>query len=213
MNWSYESLSETRFFDLGEKLWDIIVLSALWIIFSLPIITCGAASSALYYAVYKRITKQSGKPASDFMHALKTNIKQGLPIHIIFTVYTLIMIFNIYFAVNGWGNLKLPDFYLPFALLLLLPLIVVYPFTYPYLARFSTDTKHILLHSAAFASLNPGKVILLWFITIISLGLMVILPLAIVTPYFAARLRLMIVEPIFEKAIETERRRMEASDE
>ena len=39
------------------KLFDCMILSVLWVVFSLPVITMGAASTALYAAVYHHIRK------------------------------------------------------------------------------------------------------------------------------------------------------------
>ena len=45
----YDKYANSWLYNLGDKLGDMIILSVLWLIFSLPIITIGPASAALYY--------------------------------------------------------------------------------------------------------------------------------------------------------------------
>ena len=39
------------------KIFDCMILSVLWLVFSLPVITMGAATAALYSAVYHHIIR------------------------------------------------------------------------------------------------------------------------------------------------------------
>ena len=41
--------------------WNILVLSVLWMLCCLPVVTLGAASTAAYYAAAKVIRRKTGK--------------------------------------------------------------------------------------------------------------------------------------------------------
>ena len=57
-------------------IFDMIVLSVLWTVFSLPVITMGAASAALYHAVYHHIRKGDDYLFSSFWSAFKENFRR-----------------------------------------------------------------------------------------------------------------------------------------
>ena len=48
------------FFRVMSKVFDVIVLSLLWTLCCIPVITIGPATTALYYAIVKSIRKDRG---------------------------------------------------------------------------------------------------------------------------------------------------------
>ena len=58
-------------------IFDLIVLSVLWVVFSLPIFTMGAASAALYSAVYRHVRKGDDYLWNSFWSAFKENFKRS----------------------------------------------------------------------------------------------------------------------------------------
>lgn len=45
---------------------DVIILHFLWLVCSLPLVTIGASTTALYYAMMKRIRTNEGHVTSNF---------------------------------------------------------------------------------------------------------------------------------------------------
>lgn len=64
-------------FQIADRGTDLVVLGVLWLITSLPIITIGTSSTALYYAVSKSVRFGEGKPVKEYFHAWKANAVQG----------------------------------------------------------------------------------------------------------------------------------------
>ena len=58
------------------SVFDLIALSILWAIFSLPVVTMGAASAALYHAVYHHVRKGEDYLWSSFFDAFKSNFRR-----------------------------------------------------------------------------------------------------------------------------------------
>ena len=211
---SFDKITRSKLYEIGSVLWDIVALSLIWLVFSIPIVTSGASSAALYFALYRRVIKDSDAAIPDFMRSFKSNLRQSVPLSLLYTFFAALIGFNIHIARFGLGGIMLPDWYLPFAILLIVPFVILYPFAYPYLARFSTDTKHIIMNSAAIASMNFGKAFLLFIISFVSLALMVLFPpCVLVVPFVASYLKVTVAEKIFEAAIEQEKNRTEASEE
>ena len=59
------------------RIGDCICLSFLWIVFSLPVVTMGAASAAMYAAVYRCIRKDEAGLWKKFWEAFKENLKRS----------------------------------------------------------------------------------------------------------------------------------------
>lgn len=59
------------------KFFDCICVSALWLLFSLPIVTMGAASTALYTTVYNYLRRDEGHLWSTFWGAFRENLKRS----------------------------------------------------------------------------------------------------------------------------------------
>lgn len=64
-------------FQIADRGTDLAVLGILWFITSLPIITIGASSTALYYAASKSVRFGEGKPVKEYFRAWKANAVQG----------------------------------------------------------------------------------------------------------------------------------------
>ena len=211
---SFDKITRSKLYEIGSVLWDIVALSLIWLVFSIPVITSGASSSALYFALYRRIKKESDNAVPDFMRSFKSNIRQSIPLSLLYTVFAVLIVTNIRMARYGINGILLPDWYLPLAIMLIIPFIAMYPFAYPCLARFSNDTKHIIMNAAVLATMNPGRAILLFLISAGSIALMVLFPpCVLVVPFVGAYLKVMVAEKVFDAAIEKETSKNEEEDE
>lgn len=76
-----------KFYSIMSKLADCIILSILWILFSLPVVTAGTATTALYYCVIKVLREDRGECSSRFWQSFKSNFKQST----IVTVFALLI--------------------------------------------------------------------------------------------------------------------------
>ena len=68
----------SRFFHFMTKVADCMILSALWFVTSLPVVTLGAASTALYYCIVKVVRRDEGSVVKDYFRAFRTNFMQSL---------------------------------------------------------------------------------------------------------------------------------------
>ena len=71
------------FFDLDAPLFrfltrvaDMVILSLLWLIGSLPLFTLGISSTALYYAVNKSLIEDRGTVSEEFFRAYRRSFRQ-----------------------------------------------------------------------------------------------------------------------------------------
>ena len=61
-----------------DKIGQIILLSILWLLGSLPIVTMAGASAALYYAVVKSIRRGQGNAAKEFYKSYRSHFGRGM---------------------------------------------------------------------------------------------------------------------------------------
>ena len=172
----YRKVTKGRFYRFGEKLSELMTLSLLWFVFCIPVITFVPSCAALYYSVRKRRYNGSAAQSKDFLHSFKSNIKQGIVINIIYLVYSLIAAANILIGYFGIGDVKLPSFYFPLSLLLLLPLIFSFPFVIPCLARYENTTKNMFINGFTLSTLYFGKSILVCLTMLVTLAVLVVFP-------------------------------------
>ena len=78
-----------RFFNVDNPIWrfignlaDVFVVSLLWIVCSLPVITIGASTTAMYYVTLKLASGQEGYTVRSFFKSFRENFRQGTMIWI-----------------------------------------------------------------------------------------------------------------------------------
>jgi len=209
---SFERFTNSRLYALGDKLGDVFLLSFFWLIFSIPLVTMGASTSALYYAINKRHADQSETPLADFWRSFKQNFFQGIALTVILLLYLAVTVFNIYFSLNGWNGVTLPSWYWLVAILLVLPFFFTAMYVFPYLARFKNSVRNILFHSFTFSTMYLGHTILMWVLVIASIALMIFFfPSLLFAPYLCCYLCWRLVERDFGYALHLKKKREEAA--
>ena len=80
------------------RIWDLFILNLLWVVCSIPILTFGASTTAMYYCTLKIAKdRDSGGMFTMFFHSFKDNIRQSTIIWIIMALIGGILFFDIRF--------------------------------------------------------------------------------------------------------------------
>ena len=93
-----ENKNSSQFSDFLERAGQIIILSILWLICCLPIITLGPSTAALYYAVVKSVRCQRGSFLHEFFSSFKANLLPGLPLTALRLLYLFLSSGSLDFA-------------------------------------------------------------------------------------------------------------------
>lgn len=132
---------DSKLFQMLVRISDIVVLSVLWLLCSLPIVTIGASTSALYYTVMKLVRQRGDSAISMFFYAFRENFKESIPVTILILAigYALVVDYGLLAEKMG-GNpifhglcIVALVFYAAFASLL-----------FPVLAKFRCTLKQLL---------------------------------------------------------------------
>lgn len=75
-----------------NKIADMVILSVLWCICCLPVVTAGASTSALYHTVVKSVREDCAYAASDFWKEFRRNLKQSTVFCIGALAFTMLFI-------------------------------------------------------------------------------------------------------------------------
>lgn len=211
---SFDHITSGWLYKTAKMIGDVVIISLLFLLCCLPFFTIGASCSALYYVVYRKYRKGSDDITKDFFRAMKENLKHGVILHVIYSIYSALAGFNIYFALFGFRGMTLPQWYKVIALLPLLPLIFSLPFLYALLARFSNTLKVTVKNSFTLGMMNFPKFLLIWLIVLFALGVSIVFPpAALFTPAGAMYLIQMITEKAFDSALAMTKSRASEDDE
>lgn len=194
---------EGPIFKLLNKFCDMLFVSLLWLAFSLPVITIGASSCALYHTTHKVICQNEGYVFSTFWKSFRVNLKQGIFLTLLCIPAAVFGVVCYLFANSlPKGNL-LTYFYFAIAILDLLLLFIIATYAFPVLSRFYMTTKDVLKNSVALAVTRPGFTLLLIIIFFICAVAFFLIPVSgfLLPACFAASSE-RLLEPAFKKALD-----------
>ena len=61
-----------------SKTLDVIIISLVFTLTCLPVVTIGCSLTALYYALEKSVHRDGGRIIRQYFHSFKQNLKMGL---------------------------------------------------------------------------------------------------------------------------------------
>ena len=151
-----------RLMRMFEKMGDLFFLNIYFTVSCIPIITIGAAFTALYSVTNKMVDNREGTITSEYWNAFKSNFKQGTAIWLIDLIIMVAMYFE-YLYVIIYDN-SLSKFLLVFVGFQFFLLAFAIPLQFPLLARYENTTLRIMLNSLALAFTHLGVWFKLFFI-------------------------------------------------
>lgn len=93
--------SDSLIFRISNKVFDVIVVSLLWFVCCIPVITAGASTTALYDTVFRNIRQNRGYCYKGFFKCFKDNLKNTVQASIIFAILTVVSMWDISLALSG----------------------------------------------------------------------------------------------------------------
>jgi uncharacterized membrane protein YesL len=137
---------ENLFWRIISRGVDIVGLSLAWTALSLPIITCGAASSALYYTIVKCFRQGERETFHIFWQAFKNNLKQGSILSLMAAGLLLVLIYGYSVMQANWSSALGQVMFVVYNLLLIVPLGMLC-YLFPMQARFEQPVKELIMNS------------------------------------------------------------------
>ena len=121
------------------KIFDTLMLGVLWVICSLPLITIGASTTALYYAIVKSVKNDEGYASTMFFKSFKKNFLRATILWLIVALAFFLMRLNsgiLMAKTEGTFGLVMIGFYTAAAVYV----VLTAAYMFPALSRFEMDT-------------------------------------------------------------------------
>lgn len=190
---------EGAFYTYTGKIFDLMAVSVLWALGSLPIVTFGASCSALYAAVSRSVRRDTGTAASQFWKAYRRDLRDSVPIWIGFGTAIFLLLLNLGIVRSKADGLTRIFFMMFYGFLTLL-LVTACCYAFPALSRFDMPAMWIVKLSFYLLVRHlPASLFLLIIFAGVYLLLLWKLPLAVIVPGIAVLLASFLLEPILER--------------
>lgn len=197
-----ESFLDSKFMRVINLLADLVNLSILWSLCSLPIMTIGWSTAALYHTVQKVLCDERGTLVKTYLNAMRQSAKYGL----LFGALLITLTIGASLCAYSFGNSENGASSVPFimATILLLLLIITQIYLYPLIGHFELNGSQLIFLSVHLTVRHPLKSL---FLLAVWLGVFGIVecypPLLMIAPagfVFAAS---RVYTPLFFKYIHT----------
>lgn len=157
------------------KLWDVILLSILFTICCIPLVTFGLSCSAMYYTMVRSVLSGEGRTIRTFFRGLRQNIVNGLVLGALFEAVLAILLFSLYVVfINDLGTVGILFGAVFFALLLIFLTTMAYAF--PLMGRFENTVLGILANSFFIAPMHWRETVAMLILEIVLLIAMIAVP-------------------------------------
>ena len=139
-------MKRSRISEVLSGLIDLIVAGLLWLVCSLPVITIGASTTALYYAVNKTVRHNRGRLTPTFFSGFRSNFRQATLIWLLMLGYILVGLLDAYaIRLMGFRAGTVP-YVLSF--LFFLPPFLLFPWVFAFTSRFQNSVIGTLKYCA-----------------------------------------------------------------
>lgn len=189
------------------KLGSLIVVTVLWLLFCIPVITAGASTTAFYYTIQKNLKYSRGYTVTCFWDSMKRNFGQATKIWLIILAAVLVLFLDLGAVKTLSEAGKIPSGFetLIYILLGFAGLYSIWVFAC--VARFE-NTLRITMKNAVFLTL--GNIIYSALIVVIAAGAVFVIwlmpPLVILMPGVAMWFSSELIERSFRRNMTPEQR-------
>ena len=177
----------------------------VWLVTSLPVVTAGAASTALYYTVVKVVRHERGRLLPSYFAAFKSNFKESTRALLLLLGYAALGAADMYaLALMGLGRDSGSAVYY-LSILFFVPPVLTALWVFPYVSRFGNTLKGTLKYVWYLLIRNFGKTLLLAAITGGTVLICWLMPLITpLLPGVSCFLASLVIEPVFRSITESD---------
>ena len=135
---------------------NVVLVNCLWLLFSIPVITIGAATCAVFYLNFKLLENEDAPLWENFIKGFKSSFVQGT----VMLVFTALFGGCLFFI---WSTALNSDSFVmkAGAFICSLLFIMFYIYTFPLIARYNNSFKNIFKNSAGMSFTYMWKTIII----------------------------------------------------
>ena len=135
-----------------SKVADLMILNLLFLLCSIPVVTIGASSTAMYYTALKMIDNEEGYISRNFFHSFKENFKQATVCWLIFLFSGAILVADILILRSAQGTF--PKIVLIAIVALCIFYLIMLNYVFAVLSRFYNSTKNTFKNALIMSIVN-----------------------------------------------------------
>lgn len=192
---------DSPFWETTDKAVRFLWLSILWAVCSVPVITAGASTAALYAVTLKYVRDEEGYLTSSFFRAFRDNFRQATAVWMIMLAVGAFLFMD--FAVYYRGEFDSMVSVLLFTLFMGVFITFIFAnfYVYPLLAYFDNTTKQIMMNAVMMAVFHlPSSIAMMTFsFAVAAIGMVFFPPLLFVAPGLTAYVNSRFLRTIFEQ--------------
>lgn len=160
---------DNKFFQLLVLILDVVLLSLLWTVTSLPIVTMGASTAALYHTVDKVFRREEGGLWKEYWRVFARDFKRATGLWLILLLIAAVMVVNCFLVFSfEWETENLRSL-MQIIVIFVVALIACWAqFWFPYLVRFDDPVKKVLKNTLAMMMTHSGVTIRLLGILLVT---------------------------------------------
>ena len=187
-----------------NKFVDCFCLSLLWILFSIPVITFGASTTALYYTVNKVICNDRSHIWREFWASFKSNFKQSTILWLILMIVYWLLGSSLIITYNSYRAGGSMAFFIMYVIIV--GLFTMWSFyLFPYIARFENTVKQTMQNCLFFFVRHfISSFALLFIFVVIMILIYAFFPVLLIAPTVFMLFAVQIIERIFRKYMSDE---------
>lgn len=136
---------ENGLFRTVDRIADTVGLSVLWLVCSLPLVTIGPATAALYYSAVKCVRRGEGHTYGNFFRAFRENLRAGAITSLVLLPVLLLLLWgrDICFTAARSGSQAAAVLWVAYSVVMVIPLGVLW-YAFPLLSRFTLGPGQLL---------------------------------------------------------------------
>ena len=181
---------DSKFMRTMSMIADLIILNVIYLVTCLPVVTIGAASTALYTVCFRIGTAREGSLVKGYFRAFRDEFRQATLVWLFLLLFGAASCVNIFIflSMDGWMHYL----FFPFVLFLLVVLMMT-GYAFPLLSQFRNDTKSVIKNALIFSVAYLPRTVLIvvinvfpWALLLTNLYLFLQVGFMWVIIYFAA---------------------------
>ena len=185
-----------------NKMTDLLILNIITMLMCIPVITAGAALTAMHYVLLKMVRGEEGYIIKSFFRSFKREFRQATVLWILYVALAALMVSNLVLILEGGGSYPI---WLPSSILVVAFLEIMFMiYTFAMRSRFDNTIYHTIVNAVTLTFAELPRSVEMAVITLVPLiaffRVTVLLPSLLLfglsVPGYACA---MIYDPIFKK--------------
>ena len=138
----------SNIFNLDNPIWnilnkitDVIILSLLFIVTSVPVVTIGASLTALYYQMFRLSENTEGNIVRGYLKSFAENFKKATPVWIVCLIAGAFLAGDLYICIKM--QMPAATFFMAVIFVIAVFYVMFVTYLFPLLSRCIADTKKI----------------------------------------------------------------------